>query len=214
MAIKCLQGDSRSAHVRYCRRWLAAADEMRTHLFEDGNGFDPLRYNETATVGFLVSAAGWAGMFALPEFTEDRAKLPEGRVRAGRCDLWLASEDWKLEWLLEFKLCWYGPRSRRGLVTRLNDAIKCAIDRDKDEASDRWGVTVYCPNDAWYEDPEDRDAWQTPKRLVHLAGSVDMAFHLDGPAGPAYILFKKIPYGARSAARHQLDIKLLDNWRD
>lgn len=211
MALQCLKGDKDEDATRLCARWLKAADRMRTHLFESGNGFDPLRYNETATVGFLVAAAGRARMLALPEFTEDRETLPEGRVRAGRCDLWLASEDWEIEWLLEFKLCWYGPSSRRGLVSRLNSAIKCAIDRDKDEASDRWGVVVYCPIDKWYDEPGSRDGWKSPGRLARLANSVDMAFHLTSPAGPVYFLFKKLPRGARSAKRYQLKEGLLDD---
>lgn len=107
MALHCLKGDKDEDATRLCARWLKAADRMRTHLYESGNGFDPLRYNETATVGFLVAAAGRARMLALPEFTEDRETLPEGRVRAGRCDLWLASEDWEIEWLLGVAIVTY-----------------------------------------------------------------------------------------------------------
>lgn len=198
----------------FCKHWLSAADRLRRHLYDEGQGFDPLRYNETATVGFLVAAAGRARMLALPEFTEDCAKLPEGRVRAGRCDLWLASEDWTINWLMEFKQCWYGPRSRRGLVTALNDAIKCAVERDKREADVRWAVTVYCPFDSWYEKDESKSkkaaVWTSPEAIAALARHVDLAFRLDGAMGPAYILLKRLPGGARSVARHRLPPDILD----
>lgn len=140
MGVHVIKRGSDEQSFAFCKRWLTAADSLRAHLHDEGERFDPFRYNETATVGFLVAAAGRARMLALPEFTEDCKNLPEGRVRAGRCDLWLASEDWKINWLLEFKQRWYGPGSRRGLVTSLNDAIKCAVDRDKREANVRWAV--------------------------------------------------------------------------
>jgi len=183
---------------------------MRDHLFEDGSGFDPLRYNETATVGFLVAAAGRAGMFALPEFTEDNRMLPEGRVRAGRCDLWLASEDWSINWLIEFKLCWYGPNARAGLVTPMNEAITCVFDRDRGEADDRWGCVVYSPGSRWTEESEaSRARWRSQARIEIVADAVDFAFEIIGPAGPAHILLKKIPPGARKRERYMLDRDLL-----
>lgn len=211
MGVHVIKRGSDEQSFAFCKRWLTAADSLRAHLHDEGEGFDPFRYNETATVGFLVAAAGRARMLALPEFTEDCKNLPEGRVRAGRCDLWLASEDWKINWLLEFKQRWYGPGSRRGLVTSLNDAIKCAVDRDKREANVRWAVTVYCPVDKWYEQSEnERGGWTSPKALEDLAAHVDLAFCLDGIMGPAYLLLKKLPGGARSVARHQLRSDILD----
>lgn len=183
---------------------------MRDHLYEDGNGFDPFRYNETATVGFLVAAAGRAGMFALPEFTEQIRKLPKGRVRAGRCDLWLASEDWSINWLIEFKLCWYGPNARNGLVTPMNGAIGCVFDRDRGEADDRWGCVVYSPGRRWVKESNQRRArWRSQTRIDTLAESVDLAFEIAGPAGPAHILLKKIARGARQRERYLLPRDLL-----
>jgi hypothetical protein len=211
MGLHVIQRGSDDEALSFCKRWLATADRLREHLHDGGEGFDPFRYNETATVGFLVAAAGRARMLALPEFTEDCENLPAGRVRAGRCDLWLASEDWRINWLMEFKQCWYGPRSRRGLVTSLNDAIKCAVDRDKREADVRWAVTVYCPFDKWYEqDERARAAWASANAITDLATHVDLAFRFDGTPGPTYMLLKRLPGGARSVERHQLCPNILE----
>jgi hypothetical protein len=206
MAIERIKGDGRTVEARLSEQWLCAANELREHLFDGGQGFDPFRYNETATVGFLVAAAGRAKMFALPEFAENHRRLPEGRVRAGRCDLWLADEDWTINWLIEFKLNWFGRRSRRGLVTPLNKAIQNAFDRDREEAEDRWGCVVYCPAPQWFELGEtDRQSWTTPTTIERLASFVDLAFKFSGAASPAYILMKKVPSRARLVDNCLLD---------
>jgi hypothetical protein len=209
MGLRHIRGDLRTVAGRFCNSWLQAADDMRDHLFEDG-GFDPFRYNETATVGFLVAAAGRAGHFALPEFSETNRKLPEGRVRAGRCDLWVANQDWSVNWLIEFKLGWYGPRSRDGLVTPMNAAIECAFGRDRAEADERWGCVVYAPGRRWTtQGPAQRRSWTSDANVDRLAGFVDFAFEIGGDAGPAHVLLKRIPPGARSLERYQLDRRVL-----
>jgi hypothetical protein len=210
MAVKRIKGDGSTKAARFCKRWLTAADELREILFENGQGFDPLRYNETATVGFLVAAAGRAQMLALPEFAEDCRKLPKGRVRAGRCDLWLADQDWKINWVIEFKLNWFGPRSREQLVTSLNEAVRNVFDRDPLEADDRWGCVVYCPNNRWLElDEQQRKRWTTPTTIEALSRYVDLAFKFSSKAGPAYLLMKRVPPRARSQEKYQLDASCL-----
>ncbi|WP_375393488.1 hypothetical protein [uncultured Sphingomonas sp.] len=210
MNLRRITGNLSTREGRFCRRWLEAASEMRDHLFADGEGFDPFRYNETATVGFLVAAAGRAGLLALPEFTEDHRKLPEGRVRAGRCDLWLASEDLSINWLLEFKLGWYGPRARDGLVTPMNKAIDCAFARDRDEADERWACVVYAPGRRWVDEtPAERARWKSHATVDRLATFVDLAFEIGGPAGPAHVLLRRIPRGARVPERYKLDTDIL-----
>lgn len=210
MAVRHINGRLNTREGSFCRRWFEAAADMRDHLYAQGDGFDPLHYNETATVGFLVAAAGRAGLFALPEFTEYNRRLPVGRVRAGRCDLWVASEDWKINWLIEFKLSWYGPRSCHGLLTPMNAAIHCAFGRDRAEADERWACVVYAPATRWLEQsPVQRADWKSHVRLDELGRSVDIAFEFGGLAGPAYILLKRIPYGARLAERHVLSRDLL-----
>jgi hypothetical protein len=210
MAVERIQGDGRTIEARFCKRWLTAADELRENLFENGEGFDPLRYNETATVGFLVAAAGRARMLALPEFAENCRTLPGGRVRPGRCDLWLANEDWTINWLIEFKLNWFGPRSRNGLVTPLNRALGNAFDRDRQEARDRWGCVVYCPGKQWFDHSEtDRPRWTAPETIEALALSVDLAFKFSSTAGPAYLLMKRVPPHARLRENCLLDADML-----
>ncbi len=182
---------------------------MRDHLYENG-GFDPLRYNETASVGFLVAAAGRAGLFALPEFLEDNRKLPNGRVRAGRCDMWLASEDLEITWLIEFKLGWYGPNTSKGLVTPMNAAIECAVGRDRAEADERWACVVYAPLNRWVTESRVEGAkWKSRARIDALAKIVDLAFEIGGPAGPAHLLMKKIPRGARKSGPYMLNLDIL-----
>lgn len=210
MAIRHIRGKLSTNDVRFCRDWLQAAADLRDLLFEDGEGFDPFRYNETATVGFLVAAAGRAGMFALPEFTESNRRLPDGRVRAGRCDLWIGSTDWRVQWLIEFKLGWYGPRARDGLVTPMNAAIRCAFGRDRLEADERWACVVYAPGRRWVgETPAQRAKWASHAEVDRLAKHVDVAFEIGGAAGPAHVLLKRIPARARIPERHLLDPHIL-----
>ncbi|MDR6509162.1 hypothetical protein J2792_000002 [Novosphingobium capsulatum] len=190
---------------RFLRRWLGAASELRDLLHSDGTGFDPLGYNETATVGFLVAAAGRANLLSLPEFTESNRKLPEGRVRAGRCDMWIASEDWQIDWLLEFKVAFYGPRAGIGLVRKLNAAIENVFDRDRAEAGRRFGCVVFCPGESWFDlDEEAQTKWKTPATIERLASHVDLAVRFDDLAGPAYLLMKEVARRARNVGRYKV----------
>lgn len=205
MPLHSLRGDGRTGEMRFLRRWLEAAHSLRDAMFEGGDGFDPLRYNETATVGLLVAAAGRAGLFALPEFTESHRKLPEGRVRAGRCDLWIADEDWSINWLIEFKLFWYPPGARKGLVRCLNKAVKCVFERDSGEAGRRFGCAVYHPSDDWLDQTDEQRAqWKAPERIEALAAHADYGFRLDGEAPPAYILLKEVSPRARHLENYQI----------
>lgn len=210
MVLTLLPGaDDRSADARFCKRWLSAADELRTQMDHGGEGLDPFLYNETATVGLLVAAAGRARFMALPEFVENNRALPEGRVRAGRCDLWLASADWSIDWLVEFKQCWYGPRPRTTLIDRLNAAIKAVFERDRQESRDRWGCAVYVPGPSSFEKGCRRDAWTAGANLERLARHVELGFKLEGADAPVYLLLRKIPLMARSIDRYLLDPELL-----
>jgi hypothetical protein len=205
MSVRIIQGEA-GPDVRFLRRWLRRASQLRDLLHADGEGFDPLSYNETATVGFLVAAAGRANLLSLPEFTETNRKLPEGRVRAGRCDMWIASEDWEINWLLEFKIAFYGPRAGIGLVRRLNEAVQNVFDRDREEAGRRFGCAVFCPREEWLDlDDEERATWKTPATIERLATHVDFAIRFDDLAGPAYLLLKEVPRRAGSAKPHKLE---------
>jgi hypothetical protein len=203
MSIHVLQGSGDDR--RFIGRWLGAASELRDLLHADGEGFDPFGYNETATVGFLVAAAGRANLLSLPEFTETNRKLPGGRVRAGRCDMWIASEDWEINWLLEFKVAYYGPRAGIGLVTRLNEAVQNVFDRDRVEAGRRFGCTVFCPAERWFDlHTEDQAKWKTPATIERIAKHVDLAVRFDDIAGPAYLLMKEVAPRARNVRRYKL----------
>lgn len=210
MALRHIKGKLSTCDARFCREWLQAASDMRDQLYVDGEGFDPFRYNETATVGFLVAAAGRAGMFALPKFTEQNRRLPGGRVRAGRCDLWIGSADWRIQWLIEFKLGWYGPRARDGLVTPMNAEIRCAFGRDSLEVNERWACVVYAPGRRWLnETAVQRSWWASHAEVDRLAEHVDIAFEIGGSAGPAHVLLKRIPARARVPERLLLDPNIL-----
>lgn len=187
-------------------KWLKAAKKMRRDLSEEW-GFDPLYYNETASVGFLVAAAGRAKLLALPEFTETNRKLPTGRSRAGRCDLWLADPADGSDWVIEFKLHWMRPGSRAGLKKSMNKAIKAAFERDRQEAGSRFACTMYVPwtpsskGSGFYaaEDFEDVHA-----RLTELATKVDMAFVLGGADRPVHFLCTRIPPRSKDLGRLEI----------
>jgi len=205
MGISVFKGDRGSAEVRFCLPWLRAASKLRQTLYADGEGFDPFSYNETAAVGHLVSAAGRAGYLALPEFTENNRRLPAGRYRAGRCDLWLASPEQDVQWLMEFKLCKLVPGAKKGLITPINEAMQDVFDRDRQEAQDRWGCVIYCLEEPWETlDQEAKDEFQSLGRLEVLADYVDLAFRFNDDVGPAYLLMKRLPELARKAKPHMV----------
>ena len=201
--------DARSAEAKFCKRWLEAAAELREKMYADGEGFDPLRYNETATVGLLATAAGRAGLLALPEFAESNRKLPEGRVRPGRCDLWLADEDLTHNWVMEFKVCWFSPRPKVKLINPLNAAIKAVFERDRDEADNRWACAIYSADKAWLKEGCQREKWSAPADLLRVAEHVDLAFRLDGGQAPVFFLLRKVQRSARSLDRCLLSRDLL-----
>lgn len=195
--------DRRTIDSKFCERWFAAADELRSMIYASGEGFDPFDFNETATVGILAVAAGRAGLMALPEFVETNRQLPEGRVRAGRCDLWIADPDWKMDWLIEFKVRWFRPHDDKKLVNKMNEAIRAVCERDRQEAKDRWACTVYAPayDVAGSNDPS---AWPSLGRIENLAERVDLAFRMDGGRCPVFILMRRIPKMARKFERYML----------
>lgn len=96
----------------------------------------------------------------------------------------------------------------------MNAAICCAFSRDRAEADECWACVVYAPDTRWLEhSPVQRAGWTSHARLDELGGSMDLAFEIGGPAGPAHILLKKILRGARLADRHVLARDILRQCR-
>lgn len=201
MRVERLKGGADDRRTEVLSDWMRAAGKMRVELWENWE-FDPLRFNETAMVGFLVAAAGRAGLLAFPEYAESDRRLPEGRVRAGRCDLWLATPDGEMSEVIEFKLCWFGPRGRKGLLRPLNAAIDDVCKRDPREAPGRLAAAVYCP---WSQNGlENCHSWKAHANIRALASHVDFAFAIPGGECTTYFLFKSVSTSVRVSERHHV----------
>lgn len=212
MSFEIIKPAQNQVQARHFESWFRAASEIRDAVYstDEGYEFDPLRYNETATVGFLANAAGRANLFALPEYEAIKTKSDKSE-RSGRCDLWVGSGDGELHAMLELKLCWYLPGSRVKLITRLNEAIECAHKRSAREAGERWGGVVYCPVQKWLRLGEKRRSeWQAPLNLRELARYVDFACLLDGDAGPAFVLLKRLDPASRRLSKHTIPVDVLE----
>ena len=217
MKLTLITDNELTPQLRHVRKWLSAAAELRASLYEhDGYPFDPLGLSETATVGFLAAAAGRADLYALTEYPELECRRSNGS-RLGRCDLWVASDDESLHWMVEFKVCWYRPRSQKDtLWKRMEEAIECAKTRSSKEADERWACTVFGPNEDWSSlTSADRKKWKSPGLITELGQEkVDLAFRVDGAAGPVFLLFKRVKRGAsapKQKSRQQPDRKLALN---
>ena len=186
------------------RKVLRAAEAMRDELVFEWK-FDPLGYNETASVGFLTGAAGRAGLLPLPEFKETNDRLPAGRTHAGRCDLWLGDSRTGNDLIVEAKQGWYLPNTRRRLVTALNGAVQAAFHRARTEAKSRYACLIcvpWTPEMARRRDGTDRfpsgtyepDAFAPARRyLAGLVEQSDLAFRMDGTERPVTFIFRRVP---------------------
>lgn len=202
-----IKGDLRTVEGKLFNRWISEAASLRSDFYDDGRGFDPLLYNETATVSFLTSAASRIDLIALAEYTESHRNLPAGR-RKGRCDLYVSTRDWKTEWLIEFKQSWHNEGSIAGVTRKMNEAIECAFARDRIEARDRYACCIFVPWKGWEDNDEadDQPRWRSFTQVEQLAAKVDHAYKIGGAACPAYILAQKIPRMARNVERYILDL--------
>lgn len=173
-----LSGDAGTREYRLWRKWLRHAVTIRAELRDwseqigPDDDFDPFRYNETASVATLASAASRAGFPTLTEFCGMKLRAKRG----GRCDLWIGDPSSHRNWAIEFKQLFAKPAlTKRSFTKLLDKACENARDVSPDEAAEHLGAVVMVI---------DRD---------HLTGKVDveaLVSRIDGFCCDCFIAFR------------------------
>jgi hypothetical protein len=178
-----LSGDHRSREARLWAPWLRQLPRLRKQV-ANAFDFDPLRYNETASVGLLATAAGRAGFLTLAEFVSDKRAPGRGRpYRNGRCDLWLGHADTGAAWAIEFKQLFCAARCRpMTLEDQLRRACEDAWQVDAVEGR-RFGALIVS---GWLEDALPI---ATVKSIETLAAATAYSCRVGGGTAPVWLLF-------------------------
>lgn len=120
------RNDKRRRESELWPTWMNAAAKLASAFHNDAFEDDPFCYGETASVGFLATAAAKAGYLALPEFAVPKIGAKDRRRRArGRSDLWLQMKT-ERDWWFEFKQHFISRGSDRDLQRAWENAEKCA----------------------------------------------------------------------------------------
>lgn len=182
-----LAGDGREVEFRQWSPWLARVPAIRRSFIRWSEEFDPLRYNEAASVALLANAASKVGYLALTEYVAMKRRKARGRpFRKGRCDLWVADGKMERSWAFEFKqhFC-YGNVRGDTLRQKLDAAVGDAEDVDKSEGDKRFGcLIVGARNDV-------KPTRSFIERMDGIMAEMPMAFRINGGCGPAWLAFKE-----------------------
>lgn len=183
-----LAGDARTIEYRHWGKWLGKVPAIRHSFVRWSEDFDPLRYNEAASVAALANAASKAGYLALTEYVALKRHATRGRpFRQGRCDLWVADVAENRSWAFEFKqhFC-FGNVREDTLHVRLKRAVKNARDLDRGEADERYGALIVGAR----EDVKCTDDFI--KRVDKIVAGMPLAYRIDGRCGPAWLAFESV----------------------
>jgi len=183
-----LAGDGRTIERRHWEKWLGKVPAIRRSFIRWSEDFDPLRYNEAASVAALANAASKAGYLALTEYIAQKRHATRGRpFRQGRCDLWVANVAEARCWAFEFKqhFCFSNVREDT-LHGWLERAVQNARDLDKSEADERLGALIVGAR----HDVECGD--DVIKRLDDIMAGMPLAYRIDGGCGPAWLAFESV----------------------
>lgn len=185
--MQLLSGDGRSREARLWTTWLRQLPRLRKQYFEAFE-FDPLRSNETASVGLLATAAGRAGLLTMAEYVTWKRALSRGRpYRGGRCDLWVGDPRSGTSWAFEVKQHFCSKRCRPStLAKHLDRACKDARQVDSLEADRRFGVLIVsgCADDSLPE--------ATVTVINNLAAACTYSWRVDGGSAPVWLLFREV----------------------
>jgi hypothetical protein len=183
-----LAGDARTIEYRHWGKWLGKVPSIRRRFIRWSDAFDPLRYNEAATVAALANAASNAGYLALTEYVAQKRHHTRGRpFRHGRCDLWVADVSEDRSWAFEFKqhFCFANVREDT-LHARLKRAVKNARELDQDEADERFGALIVGAR----EDVKCSDDFIA--RVDKIMAGMPLAYRIAGGCGPAWLAFESV----------------------
>ncbi|WP_327519765.1 hypothetical protein [Sphingomonas sp.] len=182
-----LSGDAREVELRQWSLWLARVPAIRRSFIKWSEDFDPLRYNEAASVALLANAASKVGYLALTEYVAIKRRKTRGRpFRKGRCDLWIADGKTERSWAFEFKqhFCFSNVRAET-LHQKLDEAVGDADEVDRSEGDKRFGcLIVGARNDV-------KPTRSFIERMDRLMSEMPMAFRINGGCGPVWLGFKE-----------------------
>lgn len=183
-----LSGDGRGVEFRQWSHWLARVPAIRRSFIRWSEDFDPLRFNEAASVALLANAASKAGYLALTEYVAFKRRKVRGRpFRQGRCDLWVADSKNERSWAFEFKqhFCFGNVRADT-IHQKLDAAVRDADEVDKNEGDKRFGCLILgARNDI-------RPTRSFIERVDGVMAEMPMAFRINGGCGPAWLAFKEV----------------------
>ena len=185
--IEWLSGDRRSREARLWSPWLRQLPRLRKQ-YSDVFEFDPLRSNETASVGLLATAAGRAGLLTMAEYVAWKRAPGRGRpYRNGRCDLWVGHADSGTSWAFEFKQHFCANRCRPATLTKhLDRAREDARQVDSQEADRRFGGLIVS---GWIDDPLPE---MTVDAIEELARASTFSCRVGGGSAPVWLLFDEV----------------------
>ena len=78
LTANCLRADNLRTEAKLWQAWMDEAAKHASRFYAEENEEDPFRYGETASVGFLASAAARLDYLALPEFAITKKALWTG----------------------------------------------------------------------------------------------------------------------------------------
>jgi hypothetical protein len=151
-------------------------------------GLDPLRSNETASVGLLAAAASCAGLLTLTDYVSFKRSLgADGSYRRGRCDLWVADPGEEVSLAFEFKQCFvrHGLRGET-IAAQLGRACDDARRLDLLEAHRRFGGLILSVNGSGSESK------RCSRRLAEAGERASYACRMTGGQGPVWLFLQSI----------------------
>lgn len=183
-----LAGDGRTIEFRHWAKWLARVPSIRRDFIRWSEDFDPLRFNEAASVAVLANAASKAGYLAHTEYVAIKRHSTRGRpFRQGRCDLWIANVQEERSWAFEFKqhFCFANARAET-LNAKLEIAVRDAVEVHSDEADLRVGCLVVGARD----DVNCNERFTG--HIDDIMAEMPLAFRINGGLGPVWLAFKAV----------------------
>jgi hypothetical protein len=187
--LEWLQAEPNPAEFGLLCRWFGQVLALRERFLSDVcASFDPLRSNETASVGLLGAAACRSGLLSLTDYVSyKRGHVGGSRYRHGRCDLWIADPARDLSLAFEFKQTFYGAATRTATIRRqLDRACYDARQIDVLEAHRRFGALLTTI------DRLDLAAPIAEARLAALAPHTSYACRLGGGTAPVWLFLQAI----------------------
>lgn len=181
-----LTGDRRTKEVKQLSTWLKHVPTIRRQFERWSDDFDPLSFNEAASVAVLANAAAKAGYLAHTEYVAFKRHSTRGRpFRRGRCDLWIANVADGYSWAFEVKQHFAAHGMRQSTIRAcLDRAVGDAKEVDQNEGKYRAGCLIICPMERTFCDS------QYIERMDELISDMSIAFRVGEGRNAAWLAFQ------------------------